>query len=52
MVRSLAEGSEPADEEELALIEKALTSAKRMMVACESLGASLYPPQVRLTYFE
>mmetsp|Transcript_25968 Transcript_25968/g.43532 ORF Transcript_25968/g.43532 Transcript_25968/m.43532 type:complete len:347 (+) Transcript_25968:203-1243(+) len=45
MVRELAEGSEPADEEELALIEKALTSAKRMMVACESLGASLYPPQ-------
>eukprot|EP00959_Pyramimonas_sp_CCMP1952_P208843 4368430-Pyramimonas_sp.AAC.2 len=39
-------GSEPANEEELAAIEKALESAKRMMIASESLGASLYPPQV------
>mmetsp|Transcript_6190 Transcript_6190/g.12594 ORF Transcript_6190/g.12594 Transcript_6190/m.12594 type:complete len:349 (-) Transcript_6190:102-1148(-) len=45
MVRELAEGLEPANEEELAAIEEALESAKRMMVAAEGLGASLYPPQ-------
>jgi hypothetical protein len=42
----LMAGAEPSDEEEAALLERALVGAQASRAAVEALGAAIYPPQV------